>query len=212
MESEFLLNLKEISIQVIVISILVFALTMLIKWPIKIATANLQENKRKAVNTVIVFIPMVLSLILSMLYFGLFEGKWFDVIVYDTMASSYVLAVAIYAIYSRVVIVIKGSKSSSLAEKTDLSKETISYIKQNIKTISQALKLDQTNLETTITEIERLLSIRSYIENNSMFQDIAQAERIDTQLSELETKKQKLTTAISEKQTEIENYQKTLTK
>lgn len=45
-----------------------------------------------------------------------------------------------------------------------------------------------------------------------MFQDIAQAERIDTQLSELETKKQKLTTAISEKQTEIENYQKTLTK
>lgn len=186
---------------------------MLIKWPIKIATANLQENKRKAVNTVIVFIPMVLSLILSMLYFGLFEGKWFDVIVYDTMASSYVLAVAIYAIYSRVVIVIKGAKSSSLAEtKTDLSKETISYIKQNIKTISQALNLDQTNLETTITEIERLLSIRSYIENNSMFQDIAQAERIDTQLSELETKKQKLTTAISEKQTEIENYQKTLTK
>lgn len=197
----------------IVISILVFALTMLIKWPIKIATANLQENKRKAVNTVIVFIPMVLSLILSMLYFGLFEGKWFDVIVYDTMASSYVLAVAIYAIYSRVVIVIKGAESSSLAEtKTDLSKETISYIKQNIKTISQALNLDQTNLETTITEIERLLSIRSYIENNSMFQDIAQAERIDTQLSELETKKQKLTTAISEKQTEIENYQKTLTK
>lgn len=213
MESEFLLNLSEISIQVIVISILVFALTMLIKWPIKKATANLEENKRKAVNTVIVFIPMVLSLIFSTLYFGLFENKWFDVIVYDTMASSYVLAVAIYAIYSRIVIVIKGTKSSSSTEtESDLSKETISYIKQNIKTISQTLKLDQTNLETTVAEIEKLLSIRNDIKNNSMFQDIAQAERIDTQLSELETKKQELTTAISEKQAEIENYQKTLTK
>ena len=213
MESEFLLNLKEISIQVIVISILVFALTMLIKWPIKKATANLEENKRKAVNTVIVFIPMVLSLIFSMLYFGLFEGKWFDVIVYDTMASSYVLAVAIYAIYSRIVIVIKGAKSTNSTEiETDLSKETISYIKQNIKTISQALKLDQTNLEKTVTEIEKLLSIRNDIKSNSMFQDIAQAERIDSQLSELETKKQELTTAISEKQAEIANYQKILTK
>ena len=213
MESEFLLNLKEISIQVVVISILVFALTMLIKWPIKKATATLEENKRKAVNTVIVFIPMVLSLIFSMLYFGLFEGKWFDVIVYDTMASSYVLAVAIYAIYSRIVIVIKGAKSTtSTGVETDLSKETISYIKQNIKTISQALKLDQTNLEKTITEIEKLLSIRNDIKNNSMFQDIAQAERIDSQLSELETKKQELTTAISNKQLEIDNFQKTLKK
>ncbi len=213
MESEFLLNLKEISIQVIVISILVFSLTMLIKWPIKKATANLEENKRKAVNTVIVFIPMVLSLILSMLYFGLFEGKWFDVIVYDTMASSYVLAVAIYAIYSRIVIVIKGTKSSNSAEvEPDLSKETILYIKKNIKTISQALKIDKTNLETTIAEIEKLLSIRNDIKNNLLFQDIAQAEKIDKQLSELETKKQELTTSISNKQIEIENYQKTITK
>ena len=39
MESEFLLNLREISIQAIVISILVFALTMLIKWPIKKASS-----------------------------------------------------------------------------------------------------------------------------------------------------------------------------
>ena len=213
MESEFLLNLKEISIQAIVISIIVFALTMLIKWPIKKATANLEENKRKAVNTIIVFIPMVLSLIFSMLYFGLFEDKWFDVTVYDTMDSSYVLAVALYAIYSRIVIIIKGVKSSTSSEiEADLSKETLSYIKQNIKTISQALKIDQTNLETTVAEIEKLLSIRNDIKNNSMFQDIAQAEKIDSKLSELETKKQELTTAISEKQIEIANYQKTLIK
>ncbi len=214
MESEFLLNLKEISIQAIVISILVFALTMLIKWPIKKATANFEENKRKAVNTVIVFIPILLSLLFSMLYFGIFEGKWFDVVVYDTMASSYVLAVAIYAIYSRIVILINGTKKSNIIDnvESDLSKETITYIKQNIKTISQALKIDQSNLENTITEIEKLLSIREEIKKNSLFQDIAQTEKIDTQLKELELKKKELTNAISEKQAEMKNYQKTLNK
>lgn len=213
MESEFLLNLKEISIQVIVISILVFALTMLIKWPIKKATANLEENKRKAVNTVIVFIPMLLCFVFSMFYYGLFENKWFDIVMYDTTASSYVLAVAIYAIYSRVVILIKGTKSSqSSLQEAELSKETISYIKQNIKSISSSLKIDQSNLEKTIIEIEKLLSIRNEIKNNSLFQDIAQAEKIETQLNELETKKQSLTESISSKQTEIENYQKSLKK
>lgn len=214
MESEFLLNLKEISIQVIVISILVFALTMLIKWPIKKATANLAENKRKAVNTIIVFIPMLLSFIFSLLYYGLFESIWLDIIVYDTMASSYVIAVAIYAIYSRIVILIKGIKNtdSTTTSEEDLSKETISFVKQNVKTISQALKIDQTNLEKTITEIEKLLSVRNEIKNNNLFQNIALAEKLDNQLSELQTKKEKLTCSISEKQAEIDNCKKTLTK
>ena len=213
MESEFLLNLNEISIQVIVISILVFALTMLIKWPIKKATANLAENKRKAVNTVIVFIPIFLSFIFSLLYYGIFEDIWLDIIVYDTMASSYVIAVAIYAIYSRIVILIKGIKNTDDSSSDEnLSKEAIYFVKQNVKTISQALKIDQTNLETTITEIEKLLSIRNEITNNNLFQNIALAEKLDNQLCELQTKKEQLTCSISAKQTEIDNYKKTLTK
>lgn len=213
MESEFLLNLKEISIQVIVISILVFALTMLIKWPIKKATANLAENKRKAVNTVIVFIPMLLSFIFSLFYYGIFKNIWLDIIVYDTMASSYVLAVAIYAIYSRIVILIKGIKNTNTTtSEEDLSKETISFVKQNVKTISQALKIDQTNLEKTITEIEKLLSVRNEITNNTLFQNITLAEKLDNQLSELQTKKEQLTCSISEKQAEIDNCKKTLKK
>ena len=213
MEGEFLLNLKEISIQVIVISILVFALTMLIKRPIKRVTANYPENKRKAVNTVIVFIPMILSLIFSVIYYGFFESKWFGLVVYDTTVSSYILAVALYAIYSRIVIVIKGvsNQSEQIDEnELDLSKETVAYINQNIQKISQALKLDKTKLENTITEIEKLLSIRSDIINNSMFQDIALAEKLENQLCELETQKENLTNSISEKTIEIENHKKTL--
>lgn len=214
MESEFILNLKEVSTEMIVISILVFALTMLIKWPIKKTTAKLLENKRKAINTIIVFVPMALSFILSLLYYGLFEKVWLDVKVYDTTANSYIFAVTIYAIYSRIIILIKGLKPENEATneeiKSNFSKETISFVKQNIKTISHALKIEQTNLEDTIAEIEKLLSIRDEITNNTVFQDIALAEKLDEQLHALETKKTTLDNSISDKLAEIDNYQKTL--
>ena len=212
MESEFLLNLTNISIQVIIISIMIFALTMLIKWPIKKATSNLEENKRKAVNTIIVFIPIVLSFILSVLYFGLFENKWFENIVFDTMGSSYVLAVAFYAIYSRTIVLIKGCKNDNKKLGADLSKETIAYVKQNVKALMKALKVDKSKLETIVTEIEKLLSIRKQLQNNLFVQDISQVEKIDNQLKELESQKSELTSSISNKETEIENYQKTLSK
>ena len=80
MNNEFIFNLKNISIETIVISIIVFGLTMLIKWPIKKLTQKLEENKRKAVNTVIVFTPMILCFILNILYYGIFKNQWLHLI------------------------------------------------------------------------------------------------------------------------------------
>lgn len=208
MENEFFLNLKDISIESIIISMLVFALTMLIKWPIKKVTSKLEENKRKAVNTVIVFIPMLLSFIFSVLYYGIFFHDWFIPCAFDAMASAYVLSVALYAIYSRVIAIVKASKTTEKNE--DLSKEAISYIKKNIKTISSSLKVDEKQLESTIVQIDKLLSIKQEIMNNSLFQDIVQAQKIDNELSELESQKNKLTTSITEMKAQLENYQKSL--
>ena len=212
MESEFILNLKEISVQAIVIAVLVFALTMLIKWPIKKATAKFDERKRKAVNTVIVFIPMFLSLVFSSLYLGIFKKEWFKISVLDLLTTSYVLALTIYAFYSRVVILIKGSKSSSKKKQDDLSKETIKYIKGNIKTISKTLKLDEEKLGTILADIEKLLIVRDEVQGNLLFQDISQAEKIEKQLNALETEKQELTNEISAKKVEVESYKNTLKK
>lgn len=212
MESEFILNLKEISVQAIVIAVLVFALTMLIKWPIKKATAKFDESKRKAVNTVIVFIPMFLSLVFSSLYQGIFKKEWFKISVLDLLTTSYVLALTIYAFYSRVVILIKGSKSSSKKKQDDLSKETIKYIKGNIKTISKTLKLDEEKLGTILADIEKLLIVRDEVQGNLLFQDISQAEKIEKQLNALETEKQELTNEISAKKVEVESYKNTLKK
>ena len=212
MESEFILNLKEISVQAIVIAVLVFALTILIKWPIKKATAKFDESKRKAVNTVIVFIPMFLSLVFSSLYLGIFKKEWFKISVLDLLTTSYVLALTIYAFYSRVVILIKGSKSSSKKKQDDLSKETIKYIKGNIKTISKTLKLDEEKLGTILADIEKLLIVRDEVQGNLLFQDISQAEKIEKQLNALETEKQELTNEISAKKVEVESYKNTLKK
>ncbi len=212
MESEFILNLKEISVQAIVIAVLVFALTMLIKWPIKKTTAKFDESKRKAINTVIVFIPMFLSLVFSSLYLGIFKKEWFKISVLDLLTTSYVLALTIYAFYSRVVILIKGGKSSSKNKEDDLSKETIKYIKGNIKTISKTLKLDEEKLETILADIEKLLIVRDEVQGNLLFQDISQAEKIEKQLNALETEKQELTNEISAKKVEVESYKNTLKK
>lgn len=211
MENEFLLSLKEISLEVIIISILIFAFTMLIKWPIKKATSKLDENKRKATNTIIVFIPMILSFIFSTLYFGIFKKIWFSEKVFETMGSAYVLAFATYAVYSRIVILIKGAKNSNVVN-DGLSKKAVAYIKQNIKTISNTIKVDEKNLEKVITEIEKLLSIREEISSNILFQDISQTERIDKQLCELDTQKIKLTNSLAEMRNQIKSYETTLNK
>ena len=209
MESEFLLNIKEISWEVVVISVLVFGLTMLIKWPIKKATSKLEENKRKAVNTVIVFIPMILSLILSALYYGIFRKEWFTSVVFDVMGSSYLLAVAIYAIYSRIVILIKGTKSTT-NDGSDLSKETISYIKKNIKTISSTLKVNEKNLTSIVNQIDSLLTLKDEILSNTSLQDIAATESIDNQINELQAQKQELESSINKSQEELEAYKNSI--
>ena len=141
MDNEFVLNLKEISLEIVVIALLVFALTMLIKWPIKKFTAKFDENKRKAINTVIVFIPMLLSALFNALYFGFYKSQWFSTQAIDSMISSYVLAVSIYAVYTRIGILIKGAKGESTDQ--TLSKEAISYVKKSAKTISKTLKIDE---------------------------------------------------------------------
>ena len=208
MDSEFLLNLKEISIESIIIAGIVFALTMLIKWPIKKATSKLQENKRKAVNTVIVFIPIVLSFALSVLYYGIFLKQWFSTEMLDTMTSSYFLALLVYAIFSRIVVLIKGVGGKTADE--NFSKETISYIKQNIKTISKTLKTDETKLAKIVSQIENLVSIRNEICNNSLIQDIAGTEKLDNDLHCLSAQQTQLTADIEKNQLELQNLKQSL--
>lgn len=210
MDSEFVLNLKEISLEIVAIALLVFGLTMLIKWPIKKLTAKYDENKRRAINTVIVFIPMFLSLLFNALYFGIFKAQWFSTQAFDSMVSSYVLAVTIYAVYTRIVILIKGSKGQST--ESNLSKETISYIKKNAKTLSKTLKLDEQELEKIVLKVESLVKLRDELTSNIMLQDIPETENLEKQIKELNTQKNDILDKISKNQSELQKLQNSIKK
>ncbi len=211
MESEFLLNLKEISLQVIIISMIVFGLTMLIKWPIKKATAKLDENKRKAVNTIIVFIPILLSFVLNILYFGLMQNNWFGLQVFESAGSSYILDVAIYAVYSRFVIIVKGIKGKKDLNE-DFSKQTVAFIKNNMKTLSQSLKVDEDKLSQVVSKIESLLAIKQEIINNALLQDISATEKLDDELKQLRSEELLLKQSIENANEEFVAYQNSLKK
>lgn len=208
MEDGFIFNLKQTSIEVIIIGAIVFGLTMLIKWPIKKFTAKFDENKRKAINTIIVFIPMLLSLVFNVLYSGIFKNVWFDVMTFESMATSYLVAVSIYAIFSRLVIIVKGTKTNSTD--IEMSKQAVKYIKSNIKILSKTLKVDEKKLSEIISKIENLLALKEEITNKSFLQDISAVENINNEIKELENKKIEITESINISQYQIENYKKSL--
>lgn len=69
MDEYFLYLIDNFSLEIFLMSLAVFALTMLIKIPIKKATSNLEEVKRQGINSLIIFIPLVLSFIVCLVYF-----------------------------------------------------------------------------------------------------------------------------------------------
>ncbi len=226
MESEFLVSIKEISLEAFIVAILVFGFTMLIKWPIKRLTARLEENKRKAVNTIIVFIPMLISLILNALYFGIFKSQWFSSIVFDSMGTSYLIAVGIYAVFTRIIIIIKGAKNAKKEEKlqisegqsqtsegqSQISKDAMRYIKNSIKTVSKALKIDEEKMNGIIQKIDKLLILKDEITKNVLLQDISATEDINNQIYNLNIEKEKIQTEILKNQSELDTYKETLIK
>ena len=62
---ELLVILKDLDLKVLAMGGIVFLLTLFLKMPIKRATGKLQEDKRKAINSVIILIPIILSIILK---------------------------------------------------------------------------------------------------------------------------------------------------
>ncbi len=209
MNSEIFLYLKDISFEKIIISLCIFFLTMLIKWPIKKATANLTENKRKAVNTIIVFIPMLLSFVLNILYFGILKENWFGTKVFESAGSCYLFSVLIYAIYSRLVFIIKGIKPE---KENDLSKECISYIKSNIKSISSSLKVDEENLEKIVLKIDELLKLREELVNKFPNENVKATESLDADIESLMSKKLVIEDSISKFKNKLLLFENSLKK
>ena len=160
MEYEIFNIFKNYTLEALLIGFGAFLLTYLIKLPIKKKTSTLEENKRKMVNIVIMFIPLVLSFIASVVYYGITERQWISLLVLDSAISSWLISLSLYAIVSRIWLVIKGIKSGKLQINSDLTKETISYIKETIKTLNKENKTAEKSLEAITEKLTSLTQLR----------------------------------------------------
>ena len=187
MESEIILALRSVSIEALVIAGMVFALTMLIKWPIKRFTSKFDDNRRRAINTIIILIPAVLSFALAVLYLGIFKKNWLGDNTVELGLSVYFLSLTIYAIFSRIVVIVKGLKNGKSVQSSDI-KENISAIKQDISQIEDSSERgDMVN--KILSKIQELTTLKSSIEESGTSNSLVSMEEIDRKILELEEEK-----------------------
>ena len=206
MDYEIFNIFKDYTLEVILIGLGAFLLTYLIKWPIKKATEKLDENKRKAVNIVILFIPLVLSVVASILYYGLAKDTWATLMVFDSAFSSWIISLSLYAIVSRIWLVIKGIAFGKIKVNSELTDEAIKYIKENIKNISKQIKVDEKSLTDIVNKIEELVKLRDLLISDTINPDKERITDVNSQISNLETEQQQLQTDIESKKNILNGY------
>lgn len=206
MDYEIFNIFKDYTLEVILIGLGAFLLTYLIKWPIKKATEKLDENKRKAVNIVIIFIPLLLSVIASILYYGFAKDEWATLMVFDSTFSSWIISLSLYAIVSRIWLVIKGIASGKIKVNSELTDEAIKYIKENIKNISKQIKVDEKSLTNVVSKIEELAKLRDLLTSDTINPDMEKIADVNSQITNLETEQQKLESDIENKKNILNGY------
>ena len=210
MEGELLKTIKNLSWESLGVALLVFILTLFLKQPIKKLTNQLSEEKRKAVNSVILLIPFILSLIFSILYYGLFKNIWFGFDILDITLSSFILSLSFYAIYNRIVILVKGIFSGNVKINSDLTKETIKALKEDINIVTSKIKADEKSLDNVNQELVELSKIKGMLEAGETILDIASISKTNIQIQELNEQQELLQKKIEQERNELNSYKNKL--
>lgn len=212
MENEILFNIQNITLEIALMSLIVFGLTMLIKIPIKRATSKLEETKRKSYNTLIILIPIVLSILACFIYYGI-DGKsnWTDLALRNSM-TVYILATFIYAVYQRIVIVIRGMKSKDTKINSTLPHDVVKYLKQNIKLINHTIKDEKKGLLNLSKQLKYLQDAKTKVENNPTLQSITPLNELDESVAKLKREQDERTNAILDVKNTLKKYEEELHK
>lgn len=198
---ELLDFINNFSLDILGVAFVIFILTMFIKLPIKKATSKLSEEKRKAINSVIIVIPAILSFILTTLFSGMVNNNWFSITIIENSITSCLLSISIYILYQRIVIVIKGFISGQKTLNETNLKEAISTIKNDIKSLNLVLKNDEIKLKDISKKILSLNDIKNKLESTTRLVDL-------NSLSETNIKIQELTEIETKLEEQIDNTRK----
>jgi len=203
--------LNKFSWEVLLIAVIIFISTMLIKWPIKKATSKLTENKRKAINSVIIAIPVILSFVITPLFFGIVHNEWFSITIVESAITSCFLSYSIFIVFQRFYIIIKGFVSGKTTINDQVIQETITLIKKDIKTSKLALKSDESKLKDISNKILCLLNIKKELENSNDCINLNKLSETNKEIQILTSEESKLEEQINITKKQISDYQLKLT-
>lgn len=204
---EILDFLSNFSWEVLVVSVIIFVLTMFIKWPIKTATSKLEENKRKAINSVIIAIPVILSFVITPTFFGIVKDEWFSITIIENAITSCFLSISIFILYQRILIVIKGFISGKKSLNNDTIYETITTIKNDIKSLNLVLKTDENKLKEISKKILCLLNIKKEFEKSNECIDLVKLSETNIQIQSLTNEETQLEERINITKNQINEYE-----
>jgi len=190
MENDFISIIKNLSFETIIISILIFILTMIIKIPIKKMTENFSKEKRNVLNSLITFIPLFLSIVICILYSGIKFSVWFSFSQINNAFYIWLLSLSIYAIYEKFKLIIIAFVSG---------KENYYEIKEidsHLDKLLEELKKNKNELKKTDKKLLQLNNLRESIKNS----DNKHYNLQDLSKTNIEIKK------LSEKEKSIKNF------
>ena len=199
--------INNFSLDILGVSFAIFILTMFIKLPIKKATSKLSEEKRKAINSVIIVIPAILSFILTTLFSGMVNNNWFSITIIENSITSCLLSISIYILYQRIVIVIKGFISGQKSLNETNLKEAISTIKNDIKSLNLVLKNDELKLKDISKKILSLNDIKNKLESTTSLVDLNSLSETNIKIQELTEIETKLEEQIDNTRKQINEYE-----
>ena len=204
---ELLDFINNFSLDILGVAFAIFILTMFIKLPIKKATSKLSEEKRKAINSVIIAIPAILSFILTTLFSGMVNNNWFSITIIENSITSCLLSISIYILYQRIVIVIKGFISGQKSLNETNLKEAISTIKNDIKSLNLVLKNDEIKLKDISKKILSLNDIKNKLESTTSLVDLNSLSETNIKIQELTEIETKLEEQIDNTRKQINEYE-----
>ncbi len=204
---ELLDFINNFSLDILGVAFAIFILTMFIKLPIKKATSKLSEEKRKAINSVIIVIPAILSFILTTLFSGMVNNNWFSITIIENSITSCLLSISIYILYQRIVIVIKGFISGQKTLNETNLKEAISTIKNDIKSLNLVLKNDEIKLKDISKKILSLNDIKNKLESTTRLVDLNSLSETNIKIQELTEIETKLEEQIDNTRKQINEYE-----
>lgn len=192
MENYLTYLLQNFSLEIFLMSVIVFTLTLIIKIPIKKATSKLDESKRSAINSVIVLIPLLLAFLSSLIYFLILKREILTLDFVSCSLSVCVMAISLHLVISRITKIIRGVMSGKIKAK-DAIQEVSDIVEEAYKN-SKVNDTSQNSLDKIKGDIDILLGYKEELEKLGKETSITILTEIDNEIKKLESEEKTLKT------------------